>query len=297
MSIVMVTGGLIEGVQKENCVAFLGIPYAAPPKGELRQKLPGAVLPWEGVKQCDHFSGAVCGELNKSGCPQTGRSGECTQTCNGDCLYLNVWTPDLYAEKLPVFVWIHSGGQCSPFSGGVGNPKAFAKGGIVYVSFDYRLCELEQSACPQQPRFGSCGQFDQLAVLQWVKENIAAFGGDPGNITLGTCLVPQHRKKTILLSEMAVGMYQKAIILSDQSGHPGLQKLESIGENLGFPGATCAMKKSADIPVLSICVEADRTCPLSQRQKLNPTVGHTWYRFIQESERAADPSPNRTKGM
>jgi para-nitrobenzyl esterase len=176
--------------------AFLGIPYAAPPTGPLRWKEPQAPTPWTGVKEASQFGGR---------CAQNGSSTNMTQgSTSEDCLYLNVWTPDPSASKLPVMVWIHGGGNfggsaADPLPGFIGGPNAsdggffydgasLSKNGVVVVSLNYRLGIFGFFPHPGLPaegsKAGNQGLWDQRFAMQWVKSNIAKFGGDPQNVTI-----------------------------------------------------------------------------------------------------------------
>ena len=218
---VNVTGGVIEGVQENGFYSFKGIPYAAPPVGELRWKHPQPVIPWDGVRKCDDF-GAPCCQTENQVVPG-GDPADRGVLGNGseDCLYLNVWTPDLKGEKMPVFVWIHGGAFCCGSGAGkAACPETFVSRGIVYVSFNYRVGILgffahpELSAENEHHVSGNYAHYDQLAALKWVRENIAAFGGDPDNITVGGCSAGAGSTQCLVTSPLTKGMISKAIIMS-----------------------------------------------------------------------------------
>jgi para-nitrobenzyl esterase len=177
-----VRSGALKGVVLGDVVAFKGIPYAAPPVGDLRWRPPQPAAAWTGVRQASAF-GPVCiqsGGMFGGGANQS-----------EDCLTVNVWT-QLHHEgrKLPVMVWIHGGG----FVGGSGSASyydgaSFARDGVVLVSLNYRLGRFGFFAHPalahESPNgpLGNYGIMDQIAALKWVKANVAAFGGDPDNVT------------------------------------------------------------------------------------------------------------------
>src|SRR5262245_12111624 len=191
--VVRIDTGLVQGVRLEAapglCV-FRGLPSAAPPVGELRWRPPHPAAPWDGVRPAVEFGAA---------CPQSPLvaflSGEKLPATSEDCLYLNVWTSSPSAQesaaKRPVLVWIHGGGfvggwaHMRPFDG-----AAFAAQGLVFVSVNYRLGPLGFFAHPalshesERGVSGNYGLLDQIAALQWVRRNIAAFGGDPGRVTV-----------------------------------------------------------------------------------------------------------------
>jgi len=191
---VKVTGGLISGTKsKEDDIRiFKGIPFAAPPVGDLRWKAPQPVQPWTGVKQCDAFGASP---MQNSPAPFSMWTEEFLipkEPISEDCLYLNVWTKATTPkEKRPVIVWIYGGGFGS---GGCGcaiyDGEAMAKKGIVFVSINYRVGVFGFFAHPELTKespnnaSGNYGLMDQVAALQWVKKNIAAFGGDPYNVTI-----------------------------------------------------------------------------------------------------------------
>ncbi len=180
---IQISSGRITGVRASDdssVTVFKGIPFAAPPVGNLRWKAPQPVEPWEGVKVMDSFGDT---------CLQPGGNKRNRGSMSEDCLYLNVWTPRKDQEaKLPVMVWIHGGG----FTGGSGRlprGEALAERGVVLVSVNYRLGPLGFFAHPllsqesEQGVSGNYGILDQISALKWVRRNIAAFGGDPDNFT------------------------------------------------------------------------------------------------------------------
>ena len=185
---------------------FKGIPFAAPPVGPLRWREPQPVTPWTGVRRCMAFSP---NPIQENG---WGVSSE-------DCLYLNVWTTKADSEvKKPVIVWIYGGG----FTGGAGDGgwcdgEGMARKGVIFVTFNYRVGVLGFLAHPalssESPNHvsGNYGILDQIAALRWVKRNIAAFGGDPANVTIagesaGSCSV-----NTLIASPLARGLFRRAI--------------------------------------------------------------------------------------
>lgn len=182
-----VSQGEIEGVVEHGFAHFKGIPFAQPPVGNLRWKAPLPALPWHGVYEAKEFKAKPY--QRSQGIARQGRPG-----MSEDCLYLNVLTPAKSSnEKLPVLVWIHGGG----FSTGASweqNGINFAKNGIVYCSISYRTNVfgfLSTPALSEENRkktgkaiSGNYGLMDQLLALGWIKDNIAAFGGDPEKITI-----------------------------------------------------------------------------------------------------------------
>ncbi|MGB6450955.1 MAG: carboxylesterase family protein [Steroidobacteraceae bacterium] len=179
--IVSVTGGRVQGVLADGVTSFKGIPFAAPPVGELRWRAPQPVRAWKGIEKADHFA---------PGCMQAPNGGPIfggPQNISEDCLYLNVWTPAKSArERLPVMVWIYGGS----FVGGMTSQPVYegpqlAKKGVVLVTLAYRvgvfgfLADRELSAESPHHVSGNYGLLDMIAGLQWVKRNIAKFGATP----------------------------------------------------------------------------------------------------------------------
>jgi para-nitrobenzyl esterase len=222
-AVVRVESGQLRGVVADGVASFKGIPFAAPPIGDLRWRPPQPVAPWTGVRQAAEF-GADCmqgrfGPPPPPGAPAPPASSE-------DCLFLNVWRPASAASgaKLPVMVWIHGGG----FVGGSGSfPMTsggqFAKHGVVLVSLNYRLGRFGFFAFPalsrerpEEPK-GNYAYMDQITALQWVRRNIAAFGGDPENITIFGFSAGGVSVHSLLASPMARGLFHKAITESGGS--------------------------------------------------------------------------------
>ena len=218
--------GVLKGTIEDGLTIYRGIPFAAPPVGDLRWRGPQPAAKWQGVRPADKFA------------PQ------CVQSIPGittseDCLYLNVWTPAKSAsDRVPVLVWIYGGG----FSvGGTSVPtysgEKLAQKGVVLVSMGYRLGALgflahpELSAESPQHVSGNYGLLDMIAALEWIKKNIAAFGGDPNKVTIfgesaGAIAVSQ-----LCASPLAKGLFEGAISESGGSfGHP--RSAGMPGENM-----------------------------------------------------------------
>jgi para-nitrobenzyl esterase len=188
---VKVEGGLVSGTPGWgwNVREFRGIPFAAPPVGNLRWRPPQPVVPWKGVRAADRFSPAC---VQRQQPTSSGSWNQGLINTSEDCLYLNVWTPAASAaERLPVLVWIYGGGGTA---GSTAEPiydgNALAKKGVVVVSANYRVnvfgwfAHPELSSESQHKSSGNYGALDQLAAVRWVKNNIAQFGGDPDKITI-----------------------------------------------------------------------------------------------------------------
>ncbi|MFV3130836.1 carboxylesterase/lipase family protein [Niveispirillum sp. KHB5.9] len=221
---VSVDGGRIEGVEEGGVVAFKGIPYAAAPVGDLRWRPPAPVIPWPGVRKAgDYGHDCLQNPFPGDAAPLGGPMVE-------DCLYLNVWAPKPQAGvKRPVMVWIHGGG----FVNGGSSPtvydgSAFARSGVILVSLNYRLGRfgffahpaLTAEAAPAPT--GNFGFMDQVAALQWVRRNIAGFGGDPANVTLFGESAGGRSVHVLLSVPAAAGLFDKAIIMSGGGRATGL---------------------------------------------------------------------------
>ena len=195
---IAVEGGMISGVPGWGWGVreYLGIPFAAPPVGNLRWKEPQPAIPWQGVRVADRF-GASC--MQRPFSPNQGAwNGVDDGRTRGlisrseDCLYLNVWTPAASNnEKLPVLVWIYGGGGVNGSSAeSFFDGNAMAKKGVVVVSMNYRVNVFGWFAHPELSKesphhvSGNYGSLDQLAALRWIKNNIARFGGDPNEVTI-----------------------------------------------------------------------------------------------------------------
>ncbi len=185
-AIVNTKSGKLEGVYEDGLFVFKGIPYAAPPIGKLRWMPPEPVKPWQGVRQAKEF-GATAPQNPMVGGPIV----HVEQAQDEDCLFLNIWTQGLDNARRPVMVWIHGGA----FTIGSGSEANYAdgllakRGGVVLVTINYRLgmlgfLRLKDITNGKIPATGNEGLMDQVAALKWVKDNIAAFGGDPANITV-----------------------------------------------------------------------------------------------------------------
>ena len=208
--------GPVAGVVSDGVVAYKGVPFAAPPVGELRWRPPQAPSAWTAVRLADQYG---------SDCMQNPFGGDAAPLGTPpaeDCLFLNVWTPAKRGEKpWPVMVWIHGGG----FVNGGSSPAVYdgsplARRGIVFVSMNYRLGRFGFFAHPalsqESPKgpLGNYGFLDQIAALAWVKRNIAAFGGDAANVTLFGESAGGGSVNTLMISSLAQGLFHKAIVQS-----------------------------------------------------------------------------------
>ncbi|WP_260929472.1 carboxylesterase/lipase family protein [Novosphingobium sp. 9] len=244
---VKVQQGVLSGTVDQGITSFKGIPYAAPPVGPLRWRAPQAPAHWQGVRRADRF-GFICTQPDIPGGPGLPQS--------EDCLTLNVWKPSAPAKgKRPVMLWIHGGGS---FMGAGSDPlydgSALAREGVVVVSINYRLGALGYFVHPALSgaaadvkadggMLANYGLMDQLAAMRWVKRNIAAFGGDPANVTIfgesaGGCYVDMW-----MTSPVARGLFARAItescpgFIESRTMAEGTQRGEALARALGVEGA------------------------------------------------------------
>jgi para-nitrobenzyl esterase len=222
--VVKTDSGQVQGVLADGVASFKGIPFAAPPVGELRWRPPQPVSAWTGVRQASEF-GADCMQDRFGPPPAAAPGAAAPRVPSEDCLYLNVWRPaDQAARNLPVMVSIYGGGftggsSASPNTSGAG----FAKQGVVLVAMNYRVGRFGFFAFPglssERPdeTKGNYAYMDQIAALQWVKRNIAAFGGNPNNVTIFGFSAGGVSVHSMLASPMARGLFQKAIVESGGS--------------------------------------------------------------------------------
>jgi len=212
---VMLKVGIVEGVRfgaGQTGVAFLGVPYAAPPVGDLRWKPPQPVRLWTGTRSATSF-GAACPQLPAAWLPYI--------DWNEDCLYLNVWTARLSASpRLPVIVYFHGGSNTTGYSQLDPLGPTLSRLGVVVVSANYRLGPMGFFAHPaltaESPHHssGNYGLLDQLEVLKWVRENISRLGGDPNRITVMGQSAGSVDICLLMASPMSAGLFQRAIMES-----------------------------------------------------------------------------------
>ncbi len=220
--------GRLAGERSGDIFVFKGIPYAKPPVGSLRWRMPEAPEPWAGVHDATRF-GPIC--------PQAPTQiellmGGTLGAQSEDCLYLNVWTPGCGDAKRPVMVWLHGGAfVIGAGSQGIYNGAHLAARDCVIVTINYRLgafgfLNLSDATGGQLPGTGSEGIADQIFALHWVRRNIACFGGDPENITVFGESAGGMSVATLLSSPAANGLFHKAIVQSG-AAHVGYDRERS----------------------------------------------------------------------
>lgn len=208
--------GRLEGRTLGGVVVFKGVPYAAPPVGSLRWMPPEPVAPWAGVRPAFEF-GPVAPQARQPG----GMGMNVAEAQDEACLYLNIWTPGVDESRRPVLVWIHGG----VFNLGSGSLPSYdgrllaARGNVVVVTINYRLgmlgfLNLKEVTGGRIPATGNEGLLDQMAALAWVRDNIVAFGGDPGNVTLFGESAGGMSIGCMLAMPKARGLFDKAILES-----------------------------------------------------------------------------------
>jgi para-nitrobenzyl esterase len=207
--------GPVEGLQEERYQIFLGIPYARPPVGKLRFHPPELPDKWNQVRPAKKFSpSSLQGSHHIIGFAADGQVGE-------DCLYLNIYTPKADRKKRPVMFWIHGGG----FTHGTGDSPIYngrflaERGDVVVVTINYRLGALGylflgNHGGKEWGTSANCGQLDQIAALKWVRDNIEAFGGDPGNVTIFGESAGASAVVTLMAMPAAKGLFHRVIAQS-----------------------------------------------------------------------------------
>ncbi len=243
------SGGLVAGVPgvSAGVRVFKGIPFAAPPVGDLRWRPPQPPARWNGIRNANAFSdNCMQRQANGGAFPPYGGDRSAT-SMSEDCLYLNVYTaaPSASAQQ-PVMVWIH-GGAWTSGSGPIYQGEDLAKKGVVYVSLNYRLGVFGFLAHPElskespQHASGNYALLDQIAALRWVQANIAAFGGDPSRVTVFGESAGSWSVHNLVGSPLAKGLFQRAI--GESGGRfsitTTLAQAEKAGQRLaGAAGAT-----------------------------------------------------------
>jgi len=256
---VKVEGGLVQGAVENGLAVYRGIPFAAPPVGDLRWKAPQPVVKWKDVKETTKFAAP---------CMQGGGGGR-GPTPSEDCLYLNLWSPAKSpSDRIPVFVWIYGGG----FSGGSTaqfNGEKLAQKGVVLVTIAYRVGPMgffahpELSAETKNHVSGNYGLLDMIGALQWVQKNIAAFGGDPKRVSIFGESAGGMAVSMLCGSPLAKGLFRGAISQSGGSLGPPRPDWTFPGEN---------MKRLADAERAGVAtLKAAGAASIAEARKLPPS--------------------------
>lgn len=260
--------GAIAGTREGGALVYKGIPFASPPVGALRWRAPQPPAQWSGVRLADRFS-PIC--MQRGAYPVDAP----VEPMSEDCLYLNVWVPAGVnpSDKLPVMVWIHGGGLRN---GGASTPLyaggELVRRGVIVVTANYRLGALGFLAHPELTRespnqvSGNYGLLDQLAALQWVQRNIAAFGGDAANVTVFGQSSGAISISALATSPLASGLFRRAIAQSGGLFEPiefapefALQGAEAVG--LAFAARLAAPSLAALRALPAADVAAARFSP------------------------------------
>jgi len=226
--------GLIEGVKdRDHTLAWLGVPYATPPVGDLRWKAPRKPEPWQGLRRADRFGSKSAQRSLFLG----------TITGSEDSLYLNIWRPSSKEKSLPVYVWVHGGantsGAANESKGYYGHSLA-SQANLVFVSINYRLDVFGWFSHPSlkteddpESNSGNYGTLDIIAALEWVQENIESFGGDPSNVTIAGESAGALNVLSLLIAPKAKGLFHRAVIESGYTHGPAISP-EAFAVNLGI---------------------------------------------------------------
>jgi para-nitrobenzyl esterase len=245
----VISTGQLAGAVENGVAVFRGIPYAAPPVGPLRWRAPQPAAAWSGRRDAARF-GPACPQGHPNGLTNIVAFGGAPEPTSEDCLTLNVWAPASGAAKAPVMVFIHGGsGVMGAGSLPYYDGASFARDGVVLVTINYRLGPLGgfahpalSKAAPRGEPLAAYGMMDQIAALRWVKQNAAAFGGDPNNVTVFGESAGGISVLQLLAAPSAWGLFQRAIVESGGGWFPpgpGRGKAEKIGaafaQSLGAP--------------------------------------------------------------
>lgn len=263
--IVTTSQGELLGVRQGGVLVFKGVPYAAPPVGELRWRPPAPPAAWQGVRTA-HEYGAPCVQTSEMG------RGDAPVIGSEDCLTLNVWVPLLQHSELPVMMWIHGGfsnwGSSSAIVRGIrlyDGQYLAEHGSVIVVTVNYRLGPLGFFAHPALSAetsyhgSGNYGYMDLIAALRWIRYNVAAFGGDPTNVTVFGESAGATAVGALLCSSQARGLFQHAVQMSGAYVKRPLHVAEGYGlqlsEALGCTGAgaaSCMRSKPATALITSL---------------------------------------------
>jgi len=274
---VKIEGGLVQGTSDDGVTVYKGIPFAAPPVGELRWRAPQPPAPWEGVLKADTFSANPMQEMRERFGPWTSEY-QPQGVVSEDCLYLNVWTAAQSAkEKRPVVMYIPGGA----FSGGSGNVPVYngrnlAKKGLVVVTINYRVGVMGFLAHPeltkesQHNSSGNYGLLDQVAALAWIGKNIAAFGGNPECVTIMGQSAGAMSVHFLTASPLARGLFIRAIAQSGSYARIGPGESLASAEKTGIRFAKA--RGAASLAELRAMPAADVIAPAKEEFHFLPVI-------------------------
>jgi len=302
-------GGAVVGFEgRHGSHAWLGLPYARPPVGELRWRSPRPPEPWEGLREALAF-GSPCAQLPSPLGGVEGPEGE--PVGSEDCLYANVWAPPLGPEevpdgeaRLPVMVWIHGGGNTIGHGGLYDGGHLATRHDVVVVTLNYRLgpfgwlrhAALRAGDPTPQDASGNYGTLDLIRALRWVRENAAAFGGDPGNVTVFGESAGGRNVYSLLLAPPAGGLFHRAISQSGslRSSTPAEAESFADAREPGHPN-------SASEAIVRMRVEsgaaADAASARAWLEETDPAAVAAWLRGLGTEEVMAAYRPASGFGM
>ncbi len=270
LEVLTVEGGRLRGEARDGVRSFKGIPYAAAPVGERRWRAPQPAPVWEGIREAREY-GPDCPQ---SPFPRLSLFYTPPRAQQEDCLCLNVWTAARVGEKRPVMVWIH-GGALTRGSGATPtyDGASLARQGVVLVTLNYRLGVLgflahrELSAESPNAASGNYGILDQLAALRWVSRNIAAFGGDPGKVTIFGESAGAWSVNALLASPLGKGLFHRAIGQSGGTFGPGIRREaaeEAWGQRVAEAVGAKTLADLRAVPAERLVETTDRLTPRLQ---------------------------------
>jgi len=274
---VKLSSGIVQGVSLGSTTGFLGLPYAAPPVGDLRWRAPRPVAPWSNVRLADHFAPSCLQAVEPKGFGPWTHEYVVSGAVSEDCLYLNVWRPTTAAHLVPVLVWIH-GGAFTSGSGSVPiyNGATLAAQGVVVVTLNYRLGALGFLAHPELSREArqtggapsNYGLQDIIAALQWIQQTIAQFGGDPHQVTLAGQSAGAVAVHDLIASPLAAGLFQRAIA---ESGLPNMSPTPTLSAAEANGQAFAREKGAASLAALR-ALPADQLLSASSEVRFTPVM-------------------------
>jgi para-nitrobenzyl esterase len=274
---VKIESGLVQGTSENGVTVYRGIPFAAPPVGDLRWREPRPPAPWKGVRKVDKFSPNPIQEMREGLGPWTAEY-QPQGAVSEDCLYLNIWTGAKSGdEERPVMMYIPGGA----FTGGSGNVPVYngenlAKKGLVVVTVNYRVGVLGFLAHPELTKesghrsSGNYGLLDQVAALEWIKRNIAMFGGDPARVTIMGQSAGAMSVHYLTASPLAKGLFIRAIAQSGSYAQIGPEERLASAEKNGVLFAKA--KGAASLAELRAMPAADLIAPTKEEFHFLPMV-------------------------